>query len=326
MNVTQMNMVQAINDALRHEMRRDDRVVVLGEDVGKVGGVFRVTQGLWDEFGDERVVDTPLSEGGIVGTAIGMALYGLVPVPEIQFADFIYPAYDQIVSELAKLRWRSGGEYSAKMVVRTPVGGGIRGGLYHSQSPESLFIHVAGLKVVCPSNPADAKGLLIASIRDPDPVLFFEPKRIYRAAKGDVPEGEHTVPLGKASVVRAGKDVTVLAWGAMLYEAIAAVDEASALGVDSEIVDLRTLWPVDIETIVESVRKTGRVLVVHEAPKTCGFGAELVALVNEKAFLHLEAPPARVCGFDTPFPYALEMEYLPLARRILPALLETARF
>jgi 2-oxoisovalerate dehydrogenase E1 component beta subunit len=326
MNVTQMNMVQAINDALRHEMRRDDRVVVLGEDVGKVGGVFRVTQGLWDEFGDERVVDTPLSEGGIVGTAIGMALYGLVPVPEIQFADFIYPAYDQIVSELAKLRWRSGGEYSAKMVVRTPVGGGIRGGLYHSQSPESLFIHVAGLKVVCPSNPADAKGLLIASIRDPDPVLFFEPKRIYRAAKGDVPEGEHTVPLGKASVVRAGKDVTVLAWGAMLYEAIAAVDEASALGVDCEIVDLRTLWPVDIETIVESVRKTGRVLVVHEAPKTCGFGAELVALVNEKAFLHLEAPPARVCGFDTPFPYALEMEYLPLARRILPALLETARF
>jgi pyruvate dehydrogenase E1 component beta subunit len=326
MNVTQMNMVQAINDALRHEMRRDDRVVVLGEDVGKVGGVFRVTQGLWDEFGDERVVDTPLSEGGIVGTAIGMALYGLVPVPEIQFADFIYPAYDQIVSELAKLRWRSGGEYSAKMVVRTPVGGGIRGGLYHSQSPESLFIHVAGLKVVCPSNPADAKGLLIASIRDPDPVLFFEPKRIYRAAKGDVPEGEHTVPLGKASVVRAGKDVTVLAWGAMLYEAIAAVDEATKLGVDCEIVDLRTLWPVDIETIVESVRKTGRVLVVHEAPKTCGFGAELVALVNEKAFLHLEAPPARVCGFDTPFPYALEMEYLPLARRILPALLETARF
>jgi pyruvate dehydrogenase E1 component beta subunit len=324
--VTQMNMVQAINDALRHEMRRDDRVVVLGEDVGKVGGVFRVTQGLWDEFGDERVVDTPLSEGGIVGTAIGMALYGLVPVPEIQFADFIYPAYDQIVSELAKLRWRSGGEYAAKMVVRTPVGGGIRGGLYHSQSPESLFIHVAGLKVVCPSTPADAKGLLIASIRDPDPVLFFEPKRIYRAAKGDVPDGEHTVPLGKASVVRAGTDVTVLAWGAMLYEAIAAVDEAAKLGVDCEIVDLRTLWPVDIETIVESVRKTGRVLVVHEAPKTCGFGAELVALVNEKAFLHLEAPPARVCGFDTPFPYALEMEYLPLARRILPALLETARF
>jgi 2-oxoisovalerate dehydrogenase E1 component beta subunit len=323
---TTMNMVQAINDALRHEMRRDDRVVVLGEDVGKVGGVFRVTQGLWDEFGDDRVIDTPLSEGGIVGTAIGMALYGLVPVPEIQFADFIYPAYDQIVSELAKMRWRSGGEYSAKMVVRTPVGGGIRGGLYHSQSPESLFIHVAGLKVVCPSNPHDAKGLLLASIRDPDPVLFFEPKRIYRAAKGEVPEGEYTVEIGKASVVRPGKDVTVLAWGAMLYEAIAAADEARTQGVDVEIVDLRTLWPVDVDTIVASVKKTGRVVVVHEAPKTCGFGAELVALVNEKAFLHLEAPPVRVCGYDTPFPYTLEMDYLPLAHRILPALLETARY
>ncbi len=220
-----MNMVQAINDGLRHEMKRDARVVILGEDVGKVGGVFRVTQGLFDEFGDERVIDTPLSEGGIVGCAIGMALYGLVPVPEIQFADFIFPAYDQIVSELAKYRYRSGGEYSAKIVIRTPVGGGIRGGHYHSQSPESLFIHVAGLKVVCPSNPYDAKGLLLASIRDPDPVLFFEPKRIYRAAKGDVPEGEYTVELGKAAIVRPGKDVTLIAWGAMLYEAIAAADQ-----------------------------------------------------------------------------------------------------
>jgi 2-oxoisovalerate dehydrogenase E1 component beta subunit len=324
--MTQMNMVQAINGALRHEMRRDERVVVLGEDVAKVGGVFRVTQGLLDEFGDDRVIDTPLSEGGIVGTAIGMALYGLVPIPEIQFADFIYPAYDQIVSELAKMRWRSGGEYTAKMVVRTPVGGGIRGGLYHSQSPESLFIHIAGLKVVCPSNPHDAKGLLLASIRDPDPVLFFEPKRIYRAAKGDVPDGDYTVELGKAAVVRAGKDVTLLAWGAMLYEAIAAADEAQKQGIDCEIIDLRTLWPLDIEAVTESVKKTGRVIVVHEAPKTCGFGAELVALVNERAFLHLEAPPVRVCGFDTPFPYALEMEYLPLAHRILPAIVETARY
>jgi 2-oxoisovalerate dehydrogenase E1 component beta subunit len=324
--MTQMNMVQAINDALRLEMRRDDRVVVLGEDVGKVGGVFRVTQGLWDEFGDDRVVDTPLSEGGIIGTAVGMALYGLVPVPEIQFADFIYPAYDQIVSELAKMRWRSGGEYVAKMVVRTPVGGGIRGGLYHSQSPESLFIHVAGLKVVCPSNPHDAKGLLLASIRDPDPVLFFEPKRVYRAAKGEVPEGDYTVELGKAAVVRPGTDVTVLAWGAMLYEAIAAADEAKKQGIACEIVDLRTLWPVDVDAIVASVKKTGRLVVVHEAPKTCGFGAELVAIVSEKAFVHLEAPPARVCGFDTPFPYALEMEYLPLAHRILPAIVETARY
>jgi len=324
--MAQMNMVQAINDGLRFEMKRDERVVVLGEDVGKVGGVFRVTQGLFDEFGDDRVIDTPLSEGGIIGTAIGMALYGLVPVPEIQFADFIFPAYDQIVSELAKYRYRSGGEYPAKLVIRTPVGGGIRGGHYHSQSPESQFIHVAGLKVVCPSNPYDAKGLLLASIRDPDPVMFFEPKRIYRAAKGDVPEGEYTVPLGKAAVVREGAHVTVVAWGAMLYEAIAAADEAKAQGVDCEIIDLRTLWPLDIDTIVASVKKTGRVVVVHEAPKTCGFGSEIVALVNEKAFLHLEAPPARVTGFDTPFPYTLEMEYLPLAHRILPALLETARY
>jgi 2-oxoisovalerate dehydrogenase E1 component beta subunit len=323
---THMTMVQAINDALRLEMRRDDRVVVLGEDVGKVGGVFRVTQGLWDEFGDDRVVDTPLSEAGIVGTAIGMALYGLVPIPEIQFADFIYPAYDQIVSELAKLRWRSGGEYPAKMVVRTPVGGGIRGGLYHSQSPESLFIHVAGLKVVCPSNPHDAKGLLLSAIRDPDPVLFFEPKRIYRAAKGEVPEGDYTVPLGRAAVVREGSDVTLLAWGAMLYEAVAAADEAKTRGIDCEILDLRTLWPVDIESIIASVEKTGRVIVVHEAPKTCGFGAELLALVSERAFLHLEAPPARVCGYDTPFPYALEMDYLPLASRIVPAIIQTAGY
>ena len=331
--MAQMNLVQAINDALKVEMKRDDRVVVMGEDVGRVGGVFRVTAGLWDEFGDDRVIDTPLSEGGILGTAIGMALYGLVPIPEIQFSDFIFPGYDQIVSELAKMRWRSGGEYAAKMVVRTPVGGGIRGGLYHSQSPESLFIHVAGLKVVCPSNPYDAKGLLLASIRDPDPVLFFEPKRIYRAARGEVPEGDYTVDLSKAKVVREAKksdssnaSVTILAWGAMLYEAIAAADQAAEQGIECEIVDLRTLWPLDIETIAESVKKTGRVVVVHEAPKTCGFGAELVALVNEHCFVHLEAPPVRVTGFDTPFPYTLEMDYLPLAHRILPAIVETARF
>ncbi len=320
----QMNMVQAINDALRLEMRRDDRVVVMGEDVGKVGGVFRVTAGLFDEFGDERVIDTPLSEGGIIGTAVGMALYGLVPVPEIQFSDFIWPAYDQIVSELAKYRYRSGGEYPAKLVIRTPVGGGIRGGHYHSQHPEAHFIHVAGLKVVCPSNPYDAKGLLLASIRDPDPVLFFEPKRVYRAAKGDVPEGDYTVPLESATVVREGADVTVLAYGAMLYEALDAAAKAAEQGVEAEVVDLRTLWPVDIETVLESVRKTGRLVIVHEAPKTCGFGAELVSLVCERAFYHLEAPPRRVTGFDTPFPYTLEMEYLPLSHRILPAVLEVA--
>jgi 2-oxoisovalerate dehydrogenase E1 component beta subunit len=324
--MTQMNMVQAINDALRFEMRRDPRVVILGEDVGKVGGVFRVTAGLYDEFGDDRVVDTPLSEGGIIGAAIGMALYGLVPVPEIQFADFIFPAYDQIVSELAKYRYRSGGEYSAKIVIRTPVGGGIRGGHYHSQSPEAQFIHVAGLKVVCPATPADAKGLLLASIRDPDPVLFFEPKRVYRAAKGDVPEGDYTVPLGKASVIRPGEQLTVVAWGAMLYEALDAAQKCSEQGIDCEVIDLRTLWPIDIDTIITSVKKTGRVVVVHEAPKSCGLGGEIVALINEKAFLHLEAPPSRVTGWDTPFPYTLENEYLPLSHRIVPAIVETARY
>jgi len=322
----EMNMVQAINDALRFEMQRDDRVVVLGEDVGKVGGVFRVTAGLFDEFGDQRVVDTPLSEGGIIGTAVGMALYGLRPVPEIQFADFIFPAYDQIVSEVAKYRYRSGGEYACPLVIRTPVGGGIRGGLYHSQSPESQFIHVAGLKVVCPATPEDAKGLLLSSIRDDDPVLFFEPKRIYRAAKGVVPEGDYTVPLGKARVVRQGTQLTVIAWGAMLYETLDAAEKAAQNGVDCEVIDLRTLWPLDIDTIIASVQKTGRVVVVHEAPKACGLGGEIVALINEKAFMNLEAPPRRVTGFDTPFPYTLEMEYLPLSHRILPAIVETARF
>jgi pyruvate dehydrogenase E1 component beta subunit len=321
----QMNMVQAINDALRVEMRRDDRVVVLGEDVGRVGGVFRVTQGLFDEFGEDRVIDTPLSEGGIVGCAIGMALYGLVPVPEIQFADFIWPAYDQIVNELAKYRYRSGGEYSAKMVIRTPVGGGIRGGHYHSQHPEAPFIHVPGLKVVCPSNAYDAKGLLIAALRDPDPVIFFEPKRVYRAAKGLVPDGEFTVPIGSASIAREGRHVTVIAYGAMLYEALDAAGKAADKGVEAEVIDLRTLWPVDIDTILGSVKKTGRLVVVHEAPRTCGLGAELVSLVCEKAFYHLEAPPVRVAGFDTPFPYSLELEYLPLSHRIVPALLQAAR-
>jgi pyruvate/2-oxoglutarate/acetoin dehydrogenase E1 component len=321
----QMNTVQAINDALRVGMRRDDRVVILGEDVGRVGGVFRVTQGLFDEFGEDRVIDTPLSEGGIVGCAIGMALYGLVPVPEIQFSDFIWPAYDQIVNELAKYRYRSGGEYSAKMVIRTPVGGGVRGGHYHSQHPEASFIHVPGLKVVCPSNPYDAKGLLLASLRDPDPVIFFEPKRVYRAAKGLVPEDEFTVPIGVASIAREGTDVTVIAFGAMLYEALDAAAKAADRDVEAEVIDLRTLWPVDIETILTSVKKTGRLVVVHEAPRTCGLGAELVSLVCEKAFYHLEAPPVRVTGFDTPFPYTLELEYLPLSHRILPAILEAAR-
>ena len=320
-----VNMVQSINDALRVAMRADQRVVVLGEDVGKVGGVFRVTAGLQEEFGEERVIDTPLSENGIVGSAVGMALYGILPVVEIQFADFIWPAYDQIVNELAKYRYRSGGEYSAKIVIRTPVGGGIRGGHYHSQHPEAAFIGVPGLKVVIPSNPYDAKGLLLASIRDPDPVIFFEPKRIYRAAKGEVPDGDYLVPLESANVVRAGRHVTVLAYGAMLYEALDAANKAAEKGVEAEVIDLRTLWPLDVNTVVDSVKRTGRLVVVHEAPKTAGFGAELVTLVTERAFFHLEAPPVRVTGFDTPFPYSLEMEYLPLSHRILPAILSVAR-
>ncbi|HEX2735583.1 MAG TPA: alpha-ketoacid dehydrogenase subunit beta [Polyangiaceae bacterium] len=320
----QLNMVQAIGDALRTEMRRDDRIVVLGEDVGRVGGVFRVTQGLFDEFGDSRVIDTPLSELGIIGCAVGMALYGLTPVAEIQFADFIWPAYDQIVNELAKIRYRSGGDFSTHVVIRTPVGGGIRGGHYHSQHPEAQFLPIPGLKLVCPSNPRDAKGLLSAALRDPDPVIFFEPKRIYRAAKGEVPEGEFVLPLGQAGVVRSGQHVTVVAYGAMLYEALDAAARAAEQDIDCEVIDLRTLWPLDVETIVASVQKTGRLVVVHEASKTGGLGAEIVSLLTEKAFYHLEAPPVRVTGFDTPFPYALEMEYLPLSHRILPAIVEAA--
>jgi 2-oxoisovalerate dehydrogenase E1 component beta subunit len=241
-------------------------------------------------------------------------------VPEIQFADFIFPAFDQIVNELAKLRYRSGGQYSAPMVIRTPVGGGIKGGHYHSQSPEALFIHTPGLKVVCPSNPVDAKGLLLSALRQEDPILFLEPKRVYRAARGEVPEGDYTVPLGEARLVREGDDLTVLAWGAMLHEAEQAVAQAAEQGIGCELIDLRTLWPLDLDAIVGSVRKTGRCAVVHEAPRTCGFGAEIAALVQERCFWHLEAPILRITGWDTPFPYALENEYLPLAPRILRGL------
>jgi len=321
-----MNVIQAVNDALRVEMRRDDRVVVLGEDVGAFGGVFRATAGLQQEFGGARVVDTPLAEGGIIGAAVGMALYGLRPVPEIQFADFIFPAFDQIVNEVAKFRHRSGGQYPCPITIRTPYGGGIKGGHYHSQSPEALFIHTPGLKVVCPATPRDAKGLLAAAIRDPDPVLFLEPKRVYRAAKGEVPEGEFVLPLGQAAVTRAGSQVTLIAWGAMWHEADRAAREAEGEGLDVEVLDLRSLQPLDLDAIVTSVRKTGRAVVVHEAPLTCGFGAELVALIQERCFLSLEAPIRRVTGFDTPFPYTLENEYLPRAPRILRALRETVNF
>ncbi len=321
-----MNIIQAVNAGLRCEMRANPDVVVMGEDVGKFGGVFRATQGLYDEFGPDRVIDTPLAEGGIVGTAVGMALYGLRPVPEIQFADFIFPAFDQIVNEVAKYRYRSGGQYSCPLVIRAPYGGGIRGGHYHSQSPEAHFAHTPGLKVVVPSNPHDAKGLLVSAIRDDDPVLFFEPKRVYRAARGEVPEGAYAVPIGKAAVTREGTQATVLAWGAMWHEADQAAREAAAEGIDCEVLDLRSLAPLDVDAIESSVKKTGRAVVVHEAPRTCGFGAELCALIQERCFLHLEAPIARVTGFDTPFPYTLENEYLPRAPRILQAIRGVVRF
>ena len=324
--MTEMNLVQALNSGLRSALHEDESVLLLGEDIGRLGGVFRVTEGLRREFGAERVLDTPLSETGIIGTAIGMALNGLRPVAEIQFADFIYPGFDQLVSEAAKYRYRTAGEFHVPLVVRTPYGGGIRGGQYHSQSPEALFIHTPGLKVVCPSNPYDAKGLLIEAIRDEDPIVFFEPKRVYRAVRMEVPDGPYSVPLGQAKVVRPGEQVTCLAWGAMLYEAFAAAEEVAKQGVDTEVIDLRTLWPLDIETLVTSVQKTGRVVIVHEAPRTCGFGSELMALITERAFVHLEAPPLRVTGWDTPFPLTHEREYLPLAHRIAPALLETARY
>jgi 2-oxoisovalerate dehydrogenase E1 component beta subunit len=315
-----MNIIEAVRSALQTQMRLDARVVVLGEDIGKFGGVFRATSGLFDEFGADRVIDTPLAEAGIIGTAIGMALYGLRPVPEIQFGDFIFPAFDQIVNELAKFRYRSGGQYTCPVVIRTPVGGGIRGGAYHSQSPEALFIHTPGLKVVAPSNPYDAKGLLLAALRQNDPVLFMEPKRIYRASRGDVPEADYEVELGKAKIVREGTQCTVIAYSAMVPIA----EEAAAKSdVSLEVIDLRTLMPFDIETILASVKKTGRCVIVHEAPRTCGFGAELIASIQERAIEHLEAPILRVTGFDTPFPYTLEHEYMPNADRVLHAVRQT---
>lgn len=320
------NIIQAVNDALRIEMRKNSNIVILGEDVGNFGGVFRATSGLQEEFGKDRVMDTPLAEAGIIGSAIGMALYGLRPVAEIQFSDFIFPAFDQIVNELAKFRYRSGGEYPAPMVIRTPFGGGIRGGHYHSQSPEAYFAHTPGLKVVIPSNPYDAKGLLLSAMREEDPILFMEPKRVYRASRGEVPEGEYTIPIGQAKIVRPGKGVTVLCYGAMVHSVVEAVEKQGAAEFDPEVIDLRTLVPLDTETVLESVRKTGRVVIVYEAPKTCGYGAELSAIIAEKALLHLEAPIARVAGLDTPFPYTLELEYLPSPERIAKAIAETARY
>ena len=312
-----MNIVQAVNSALREEMRRDDRVVLLGEDIGRNGGVFRCTEGLIDEFPD-RVFDTPLSEGGIIGTAIGMALYGLRPVPEIQFLDFIYTGFDQIVSEAAKMRYRSGGQYSVPMVIRTPFGGGIKGGHYHSQSSEAYFCHTPGLKVVVPSTPTDTKGLLTTAIRDPDPVMFLEPKKLYRAFREEVPEGEITVPFGQAKVRREGKDVSIFAWGYMVNVSLEAAERAAKeKNVECEVVDMRTLVPLDVPAILNSVKKTGRAVIVYEAPRTGGYGGEVSAIIAEKAIEYLRGPIVRVTGFDTPFPYTLEDVYMPNADRVL---------
>ncbi len=317
-----MNMVQAINLALREEMQRDRDVVVLGEDVGKDGGVFRISEGLVEEFGTERIMDTPLAESGIVGTAIGMAVYGLKPVAEIQFMGFIYPAIDQIFSHAARIRSRTRGRFTCPVVIRTPYGAGIKAPELHSESTEALFCHMPGVKVVVPSSPYNAKGLLISSIRDPDPVIFLESTRLYRLIKEDVPEGEYTIPLGKARVVQEGRDVTIISWGSMLHRALQAVT-----GIDAEVIDLMTLNPFDEETVYKSVKKTGRVVIVHEAPKTCGFGAEISASISEDAMLYLKAPIIRVTGYDAVMPLPkLEDYYMPAAERIKKAIDEIMKY
>ena len=329
MKTIPMTMIQALRSAQDVMLGRDDNVVVYGQDVGYFGGVFRVTDGLQAKYGRHRVFDAPISEGGIIGTAVGMAAYGLRPVVEIQFADYFYPATDQIVSEAARLRYRSAGDFTAPLTIRMPCGGGIYGGQTHSQSPEAFFTHVCGLRTVMPSNPYDAKGLLIAAIENDDPVIFLEPKRLYNGPfdghhdrpvvswakhpKGEVPDGYYTVPLDKAAIFRPGNDLTVLAYGTMVWVSEAAANES---GVDAEIIDLRTLWPLDLETIVESVKKTGRCVIVHEATRTSGFGAELAALVQEHCFHHLEAPIERVTGWDTPYPHAQEWAYFPGPDRV----------
>ncbi|MFM9994294.1 MAG: alpha-ketoacid dehydrogenase subunit beta [Phycisphaerales bacterium] len=314
-----LTLVDAINEALAQEMARDDRVVVLGEDVGPNGGVFRVTDGLCKQFGPERVIDTPLAESGIMGTAVGLAMAGMRPVPEIQFEGFLGPAYDQLVNHAARYRTRSRGAITIPMTVRVPVGGGIHAPELHSDSPEAIYAHHKGLKVVMPCTPQDAKGLLLSAIRDPDPVVFFEPKRVYRSFREEVPEGDYTIPIGQAKIINEGTDVTVVSWGATVHECNKALDELPE-DVSAELIDLRSIAPFDADCVINSVRKTGRCVVVHEAPKTCGFGAELSAVIQENCFLHLHAPVQRVCGFDTIMPYyKLELEYLPDAKRIVEA-------
>jgi pyruvate dehydrogenase E1 component beta subunit len=323
--MAKLNMVQAINHALHEEMEKDPAVIVMGEDVGVDGGVFRVTEGLLNKFGSERVIDTPLAESGIVGTAIGMAVSGLKPVAEIQFEGFSYMTIDQLAAHASRIRYRSRGTYHCPMVIRAPYGGGVRALEHHSEAVATFYIHIPGLKVVIPSSPYDAKGLLISSIRDPDPVFFFEPKKLYRALREEVPEGDYTVPLGEGKKLTEGDDVTLVSWGAMVkvcQEALLKVKDISV-----ELIDLRTLSPLDEKIIIDSVRKTGRCVVVHEEPRTLGLGAEIIARINEKAFLNLEAPVKRVTGYDVPVPLPkLEDYYLPDAERVADAIKETAGF
>jgi pyruvate dehydrogenase E1 component beta subunit len=326
-NSQNLTLVQAVRDGLYTEMQADDEVLVMGEDVGKNGGVFRATQGLHAEFGDDRVIDTPLAESGIIGTAVGMAAMGLKPVPEIQFSGFMYPGFDQVVSHMSRMRTRSRSRFTLPMVLRAPYGGGIRAPEHHSESKEAFYAHEAGLKVVIPSTPYDTKGLLISAIRDPDPVVFLEPKLIYRAFRGEVPEESYEVPIGEAAVRREGSDVSVFTWGAMTRPTMEAAESLAEEGIDAEVVDLRTVSPIDEETIVESFTKTGRAVVVHEAPRRGGLAGEITAIIQEQALLYQEAPVGRVTGFDVPYPlYALEDYYLPNAARVEAGIRETVEF
>lgn len=322
-----LNIVQAVNQALMNELELDKTLVVYGEDVGLEGGVFRATVDLQKKFGKDRVFDTPLAESAIIGTAVGMAVNGLKPVVEIQFSGFAYPAFNQIVSHVARMRNRSRGKYSLPMVIRAPYGGGIRALEHHSESTEALYAQIPGLKVVIPSTPYDAKGLLISAIRDPDPVLFWEPKKIYRAFKQEIPEEAYEIPIGKAKLIQEGEDITIVTWGSMVRDVQKAVDMIKDKGIKPEIIDLRTIAPMDRDSFIGSVKKTGRILVVHEAPKTLGIGAEIMSIVNEKAFLYLEAPPTRLTGFDTTFPLARgENHYIPTPDRIAKTILEVVRY
>lgn len=316
--MAKMNMVEAINVGLMEEMESDPSVVVLGEDVGREGGVFRVTDGLQAKFGPDRVIDTPLAESGIVGVAFGLAVKGLKPVAELQFMGFLPPALDQVISHISRIRNRSRGRYTAPMVIRMPYGGGIHAPEHHSESMEAILAHIPGIKVVIPATPSDAKGLIVSAIRDPDPVLFCEPKRVYRAIKEEIPDGENSVPIGEAKVIQEGSDVTAICWGAMVREVLRASEQIKGEGINLQVIDLRTISPMDDETIISSVKKTGRVVIIHEAPKTCGLGAEIIARINEKALLSLEAPVERVTGYDTAVPLMkMESDYLPSPERII---------